>query len=56
MFAVGGLGVSIYWNFLPKPLLIEYPLLTLILVGIVPIAALGCFAVLLDKRGVMVRA
>jgi hypothetical protein len=56
MFAVGGLGVSIYWNLLPKPLLIEYPLLALLLVGIVPIAVLGLVAIFLDKRGVMVRA
>ncbi|MCC6155769.1 MAG: hypothetical protein IT367_18520 [Candidatus Hydrogenedentes bacterium] len=56
MFAVGGFGVSIYWNFLPRELLLKEPLLTLLLVGIAPIALLGCFAVWLDKRGVMVRA
>jgi hypothetical protein len=47
MFTVGGLGVGVYWGVLPKPLLIQYPLLALIL---------GWLAVLLDKRGVMVRA
>ncbi|NUM55383.1 MAG: hypothetical protein HUU46_17180 [Candidatus Hydrogenedentes bacterium] len=56
MFAVGGFGVSIYWNFLPKELLIAEPLIALFLVGILPIAALGVFAKFLEKRGVMVRA
>lgn len=56
MFAVGGFGVSIYWNFLPRSLVLAEPLLALSLVGIAPIAALGCFAVFLDKRGIMVRA
>ena len=56
MFAVGGFGVSVYWNFLPKPLLIAEPLLGLLLIGVVPRAVLGALAVFLDKRGVMVRA
>ena len=56
MFVAGGLGVGFYWAILPKPLLVQYPLLALLLVGIAPIAALGTFAVYLDKRGVMVRA
>jgi hypothetical protein len=56
MFAVGGFGVSVYWNFLPKQMLIANPLLALLLVGIAPIAVLGWFARVLDRRGVMVRA
>lgn len=56
MFAVGGFGVSVYWNFLPRTLLFTEPLLALLLVGIVPIAVLGVFAKVLEKRGVMVRA
>jgi hypothetical protein len=56
MFVLGGFGVSVYWNFLPRDLLLTNPLATLALVAIAPIAVLGCFAVLLDKRGILVRA
>ncbi len=56
MFALGGFVVSVYWNFLPKDLLEREPLALLLLVGIAPIAVLGCLAVWLDKRGIMVRA
>ncbi|MFA6241729.1 MAG: hypothetical protein WC655_12425 [Candidatus Hydrogenedentales bacterium] len=56
MFAVGGLGTSIYVSLLPKSLLLESPFLAMTLAGIVPIAVLSYAAVWLDRRGIMVRA
>jgi hypothetical protein len=56
IFAVGGLFNSIYLSLIPKSFLMESPYLALILGGIVPIALFAWFAVILDKRGIMVRA
>ncbi len=56
MFAVGGIVLGIYMDLLPDALLISSPLLTLLLIGIVPIALLGILATILDRRGIMVRA
>ena len=56
MFAVGGLGASIYLNLVPRSLLMQSPVLTLLLGAIIPFVGLSLFARFLEKRGIMVRA
>ncbi len=56
LFAVGGIAMGIYIAVLPKTLLMASPFYALLLVGILPILALGLFAKFLEWRGIMVRA
>ncbi len=56
IFALGGLFNSFYLPLIPKAFLLEWPYLGLVLGGIVPVALFVWFAVILDKRGIMVRA
>lgn len=56
MFALGAVFLEIYFDWIPKDFLVQWPVAALILVGILPLAALSGIAVLLDKLGIIVRA
>lgn len=56
LFVVGGILVQIYLAFMPKSLLMRWPELALLLAGFIPVVFVAWLAVLLDKRGIMVRA
>ncbi len=56
IFLVGGLFNSIYLNLMPKSFLLQSPYLALLFGGVVPVALFAWLAVVLDKRGIMVRA
>jgi hypothetical protein len=45
-----------YLGFFSKSFLLQWPYVGLLLVGFAPIVMLSWVAVLLDKRGIMVRA
>ncbi len=56
LFAVGGLFNNIYLGLVPKSLLLQSPYLALVLGAIAPVAICAWAAVILYKRGIMVRA
>ncbi|NUM55466.1 MAG: hypothetical protein HUU46_17600 [Candidatus Hydrogenedentes bacterium] len=56
MFVLGSVFLEMYLDWVPKDFLVRWPVAALLLVGILPLTALSCVAVLLDKLGIIVRA
>ncbi|MCC6698110.1 MAG: hypothetical protein IT365_20985 [Candidatus Hydrogenedentes bacterium] len=56
MFLLAGFFLEIYFDWIPKEFLVRWPVAALFLIGILPLAAVSCVAVLLDRLGIIVRA